>query len=71
MKRLPSVTTLKKAALRALWAGVLGLLAGFVSTPINIDKPKQYLSVLLVAVVTGFLMGIQKFISGYIKYDKI
>ena len=66
---MPSKITLKKALLRALYAAVAGGLSGFVVVPIAIEDPKKYLVALSLAVLSGSLMGLQKFVSGYLKYD--
>lgn len=67
---LPSWETLKRALLRALWAFVGGALAAFTIVPVDLENPEKYAAVLLIAVITGGLMGLQKYIGGYIKYDK-
>lgn len=67
---MPSLETIKRAFVRAVWAGVMGSASAFVMLPINLQEPKQYLYALSFGLVTGFLMGVQKFVSGYVKYDK-
>jgi hypothetical protein len=66
---VPSKETLVRSTKRALHAGMMGALSGFVGMPINLTDPKKYLLALLIGIGTGFLVGIQKLISGYIKYD--
>ena len=65
-----SLETIKRGLIRALWAGLAGSISAFVLLPINLEEPKQYLYALSFGMATGFLMGIQKFASGYFKYDK-
>lgn len=65
--KLPSVETIKRAVTRAVWSGVLSALAAFVVIPINLNE--EYPITLAIAMLSGFLMGVQKFVSGYIKYD--
>ena len=67
---VPSIETLKRAALRALWVALLSAMASWALLPINLDNPKLYLIASLLALVIGFLEGLRKFITGYIKYDK-
>jgi len=67
--KLPTLETLKRSLLRALWSGIMGALSAFVLIPIMLENPKQYLTVLVLGLATGFLSGLQKFISGYVKYD--
>lgn len=66
----PSIETYKQALWRALEAGVSGALFAFTLIPINLDNPKKYLIALLIGLGTGFLTGLQKFVKGYLKYDK-
>lgn len=70
MPIMPSALTLKKSFRRALWAGAAGAMVAFVATPVNLKEPKSYLTILFFSVLTGFLMGVQKFVSGYLKYDR-
>lgn len=65
-----SLETIKRGLLRALWAGLAGSISAFVLLPVNLEQPKQYLYALSFGMATGFLMGVQKFVSGYFKYDK-
>lgn len=64
----------KETIIRALTrVGVVALttaVATFVATPINIEEPKKYLIILGASFLSGFLAGLQKLVSGYIKYDK-
>ncbi len=65
-----SAVTVKKALLRALGAGLYGSLAAYLMIPVNLDNPKLYFLSLSIGLATGFLVGVQKFIKGYIQYDK-
>lgn len=67
---LPSKETLKRAVLRAVSVAITGALSGFVIVPVALEEPKKYATVLLLAMLTGALVGLQKYIKGYIKYDK-
>ena len=67
---MPSKITIKKALLRALYAAVAGGVSGFVIVPVALEDPKKYLIALSLAVLSGSLMGLQKFVSGYLKYDR-
>jgi|TARA_R100001530_G_C4320725_1_gene155679 ammonia channel protein AmtB len=62
--------TLKRGAYRALYGLVAGALAAFVTIPVNLADYKTYLSALAVGMIAGALMGLQKVVSGYLKYDK-
>lgn len=62
--------TIKKTFLRILYSGIAGALSAFVLMPINLEEPQKYLYALIIGMGTGFLMGLQKAISGYIKYDR-
>lgn len=64
-----SKETIKRALNRAGLAMLLGAAGAFVSVPVNLEEPKKYLTILLFAVITGALMGLQKLVSGYVKYD--
>lgn len=65
-----SLETIKRGVIRAVWAGLAGSISAFVLLPVNLQEPKQYLYALSFGMATGFLMGLQKFVSGYVKYDK-
>lgn len=65
----PSRETTIRAIKRALHVGIYGALVVFVSMPVNLTDSKKYLTELGIGMATGFLVGIHKFISGYIKYD--
>ena len=67
---LPSKKTLIKAAQRMIYVAIASAITTWVLLPINLENPKQYLYASLVALTTGFLMGLHKAISGFIKYDK-
>jgi hypothetical protein len=67
---MPSKTTLVKALERCLWAMIMGGASAFVAMPINITNGKQFWTALAVAMLTGALLGLQKLISGYFKYDR-
>lgn len=63
--------TVKRAFLRALQAFLYGAVAAFSVFPIlGINEPKKILIALTVAMFLGGLHGLQKFLSGYFKYDK-
>ena len=47
----------------------MGALASFVALPVNLNHPKKYFYAVLIGMATGFLVGLQKLISGYLKYD--
>lgn len=66
---LPSKETVKRSLLKALKAGYMSALASFVALPVNLSDPKKYLYALFIGMLTGFLVGMQKLASGYIKYD--
>ena len=66
---LPTKQTLKRALYRALWAGITGALSAFVFLPVNFEEPKKYITVLCIGMLAGFVMGVQKFVKGWIKYD--
>jgi len=68
---MPSKETLKRAVYRGLLAMVAGAAGAFVFIPVNLEDPKRYLVSLSVGMIAGALMGLQKLIKGYIKYDKI
>ena len=65
-----STETLKRSLIRMLEAGLIGALAAFVAIPVNLDKPKNYLTALGVGMLAGCIQGLKKLISGYINYDK-
>ena len=67
----PSKETLIRALQRAGWAAGVGALSAFTTVPVVLDDPKIYLVVLAAAMLTGALMGLQKVISGYVKYDRL
>ena len=67
--RMPSIETWRRSALRLLEAGVVGALLAFVAVPVDLADPKRYVTVLTVAMGAGFIMGLKKFITGYVKYD--
>jgi hypothetical protein len=62
--------TVKRGFYRAVLAFIAGSAGAFVMIPVNLDDPKRYITSLLVGMVAGGLMGLQKLISGYIKYDR-
>jgi hypothetical protein len=62
--------TLKRGFYRALLAFIAGSAGAFAVIPVNLEDPKRYLTVLFVGMVAGGLMGLQKLISGYLKYDR-
>jgi len=67
---LPSLETLKRTLLRVVSAFVFGALSAFVIVPVELENPKRYAAVLLIASITGGLMGLQKLVVGYLKYDR-
>ena len=67
---MPTKETLLRALKRAGWAMLMGAGAAFVSVPVDLSEPKSYLVVVSVSLIAGALMGLQKLVSGYIKYDK-
>ena len=69
LTHLPSKETIIRSAKKALHAGLMGMISAFAAMPINLENPKKYLLSLVVGLGTGFLVGIQKLISGYVKYD--
>jgi len=66
----PTVETLKRAIQRALIAGIVGAISAFAIIPVNLENGRTYIYTLGIAMLSGFLMGLQKFVSGYLKYDK-
>lgn len=68
----------KETIIRALQRFAWGFLAGFIGafaliTPPNfqnLQDIKVWFSMALFACITGGIMGLQKAISGYLKYDK-
>ena len=62
--------TLKKAFERALEAFAIGALAAFSLIPFDPAEPKKYLYALFIGMITGGIMGLKKFVKGYLKYDK-
>ena len=67
---MPSKETIKRALYRALSAMLVGMGSAFVAIPVNLEEPRKYITILSVGLITGALMGLKKFIVGYIKYDK-
>jgi len=65
-----SKETLKRSLLRALSAFIYGAGSAFVVLPVNLEDPKKYLVALSIGLVAGGLMGLQKFVAGYLKYDR-
>jgi len=61
--------TLKRGLLRALSAFLYGASTAFVVIPVNLEDPKKYLIALTIGAISGGLMGLQKLVAGYIKYD--
>jgi len=68
---LPSKETVKRSLLKALKAGLMGALAAFASLPINLNSLSGFLRILIIGLCTGFLVGLQKLVSGYLKYDRL
>ena len=62
--------TLRKALERALEAFAFGALSAFALIPFDPAEPERYLYSLLIGLFAGGIMGLRKFISGYLKYDK-
>ena len=67
--KMLSKKTIVKALFRALKSAVAGALAAFVMVPVDLSDPKKYFAVLGIAALTGALLGLQKLVSGYLKYD--
>lgn len=67
--RLPSRETIKRGLFRATWGMVAGAGAAFVATPVDLTQPKAYLAVLALSALTGAIMGLQKVVKGWLKYD--
>ena len=68
-----SKETIIRAIERFGWGFLAGVGASFVmATPnfTNIADVKEWLPVVFFSCLTGGIMGLQKAISGYIKYDK-
>lgn len=65
-----SKETIKHALLRALSAMIMGAASSFAVITVNLDEPKKYFISLAIGMLAGALMGLQKAISGWIKYDK-
>jgi len=67
---MPSKITIEKSIRRALYAGIIGSISAFAMLPVNLEDPSKYFKALSIGMISGFIMGIQKFIKGYIQYDK-
>lgn len=65
-----SKETLKRGLLRAASAFLWGSASAFVAIPVDLTEPKRYIIALVVGSIAGGLMGLQKMISGYLKYDR-
>jgi len=68
-----SKKTLKKALVRFAWGFLSGAAAAFVVIPASftsLQDIKSWLPVVFFACLTGGILGLQKAISGYVKYDK-
>lgn len=65
-----SKETVSKALLRALYAMLGGAAAAFVVLPVDLTDPKRYFLSLFAGMIAGALLGLQKFIKGYLTYDK-
>jgi len=66
----PSLETIKRSLIRVRTAGIVGAISAFAIIPINLENGKNYWYTLRIAMLTGFLMGLQKFVRGYLKYDR-
>ena len=66
---IPSMETVKRSLMRAGIAGLVGAISAFAILPINLENSKTYFITLGIAMLSGFLMGLQKFVSGWVKYD--
>ena len=64
-----SKTTVLKGLHRALTAFVIGAASAFAMMPVNLDNPERYITALIVGMIGGGLMGVQKLINGYVRYD--
>jgi len=68
-----STETLKRALERFAWGFLAGAMSAFVVIPVNFQSIKDIKAwgvVVFFACLTGGIMGLQKAITGYIKYDK-
>ena len=65
-----SKETIRRGALRAFSAFCWGAISAFAVIPINLDEPEKYLIAVTVGMVAGGLMGLQKLITGWAKYDR-
>lgn len=64
-----SKETIKRTLRRAGSAFVTGAIAAFALVPVDLSEPKRYVIVLGIAMIAGGLMGLQKLVTGYLKYD--
>lgn len=68
-----SKETILKALQRFAWGFLAGAGASFVmATPnfTNWTDVKEWLPLVFFSILTGGIMGLQKAISGYLKYDR-
>lgn len=65
-----SKETIKRALIRVGVVAVTVAASTFITVPIDVENPKKYVVILLTSFIAGFLAGLQKLVSGYIKYDK-
>ena len=65
----PTWETIKRALMRASIAGLASAIAAIAFVPMNFTDIKKYAFALAVALGTGFLMGVHKFLNGWIRYD--
>lgn len=66
-----SKETIKRSLKRVLEVGLIGLAIAFVAIPMDqLLNPKQFGKVILLALLAGFIGGVKKAISGYLKFDK-
>lgn len=65
--------TVLRACARLVHAFVTGALGSFVVfnfLPVDFSEPKKMLYAVAAGMIVGGLQGVQKLVSGYIKYDK-
>lgn len=67
---MASKKTFKLALMRALHTGLWGALMSFALIPVDLADPKRYFLAVGIGAGTGFIMGLQKFIKGFIGYDR-
>ncbi len=66
-----SKLTIQRSLKRALHTGIVGMATAFVLIPVDLSNPKRFLQVLGTGLAVGFIHGLQKCVSGYLKYDRV